>query len=36
MQMMIAVFDFPAEAAGAPARQVPQLAVERVRGETWR
>ena len=36
MQMMIAVFDFPAKTAGAPARHVPQLAVDSVRGETLR
>ena len=36
MQMMIAVFDFPAKTAGAPARHVPQLAVDSVRGETSR
>ncbi len=36
MQMMIAVFDFRARTAGAPARHVPQLAVDSVRGETSR
>ncbi len=36
MQMMIAVFDFPTKAAGTPARHVPQLAVDSVRGETSR
>jgi len=30
------VFDFPTKTAGAPARHVPQLAVDRVRGETSR
>jgi hypothetical protein len=32
MQMMVAVFDFPERAAGAPADHVPLLAVDRVRG----
>jgi hypothetical protein len=32
MQMMVAVFDFPAKAASAPAGHVPLLAVDRVRG----
>jgi hypothetical protein len=32
MQMMVAVFDFPEKAAGAPAGHVPLLAVDRVRG----
>jgi hypothetical protein len=32
MQMMIAVFDFPAKAASAPPDHVPQLAVDYVRG----
>jgi hypothetical protein len=32
MQMMVAVFDFPDKAAGAPPRHVPVLAVDWVRG----
>jgi Glycosyl hydrolases family 16 len=32
MQMMVAVFDFPERAAGAPADHVLLLAVDRVRG----
>jgi Glycosyl hydrolases family 16 len=32
MQMMIAVFDFPAKAASAPPDHVPELAVDYVRG----
>jgi len=32
MQMMVAVFDFPEKAAGAPADAVPLLAVDLVRG----
>jgi beta-glucanase (GH16 family) len=32
MQMMVAVFDFPAKAASAPADHVPELAVDYVRG----
>ena len=32
MQMMVAVFDFPAKAGSAPADQVPLLPVDRVRG----
>jgi beta-glucanase (GH16 family) len=32
MQMMVAVFDFPAKAASAPPHHVPELAVDRVRG----
>jgi glycosyl hydrolase family 16 len=32
MQMMVAVFDFPAKAASAPSDHVPELAVDYVRG----
>jgi hypothetical protein len=32
MQMMVAVFDFPAKAAAAPPDHVPLLAVDRIRG----
>ena len=32
MQMMVAVFDFPAKAASAPSDHVPELAVDWVRG----
>jgi hypothetical protein len=34
MQMMIAVFDFPAKAAAAPPDHVPELAVDYVRGRS--
>jgi len=32
MQLMVAVFDFPERAPGAPAGQVPLVAVDRVAG----
>ena len=32
MQMMVAVFDFPAKAASAPSDHVPELAIDYVRG----
>ena len=34
MQMMVALFDFPAKAASAPPDHVPELAVDYVRGTT--
>ena len=36
LQMMVAVFDFPEQAGSAPPDHVPQLAVDRVRGEPLR
>jgi glycosyl hydrolase family 16 len=35
MQMMVAVFDFPAKAASAPPDHVPELAVDYVRGGAY-